>query len=389
MTEVALSTVLVVTAGLLVGSFLHLQNVDPGFRAEDLLTMRVSASEAKYPDDASAEQFGSEISNVAQTALGERAQAVTLSVGVPPQMGAEFGTPILEDGPLERELSGVTAAAWVAANYFDTMQIAWHAGGTFPEEPTDEIPMVVSQEFADQIWPGDDPLGERVRFGGGEDEPWRRVVGVVANVKAFGLMSAGGQRQIYYPLQAGSNYTRSDGGSLMLTIRTSAPLDAAPIVRQAIWSIDADAPITEMATMRERLADTIALPRFNAFLMTSLAAVALGLALVGVYGVLSYSVARRTHELGVRMALGATRRTVLALVGRTSFGLIGAGLALGVAGGAAASQLFGSLLHGVQPTDPAAYAAAALTLLAVGILATWVPAARATRVDPAVALRDD
>jgi len=388
--EVALSTVLVVTAGLLVGSFLHLQQVDPGFRADELLTMRVSTSDARYPEAADAEHFWDEVTHSVQTALGDRAEAIALSVGVPPRMGAEFGQPILEDGPLERELSGVTALTWVSDSYFDTLQIDWHAGGTFPAVQTDEIPLVVNQDFAEQIWPADEALGQRIRFGEGEDEPWKRVVGIVANVKAFGLMSTGGQRQIYYPLQAGEHFNQLGNGSLMLTIRTKGDaLDAMPIVRQAIWSVDTDAPITELATMRERLADTIALPRFNAWLMTGLAVVALGLALVGVYGVLSYSVARRTHELGVRMALGATRRAVLTLVGRTSLGLVGAGLALGVAGGAAASQLLESMLHGVQPTDPRAYVVAALTLLAVGVLATWLPAARATRVDPAVALRDD
>jgi len=388
--EVSLSTVLVVTAGLLVGSFLHLQRVDPGFAAENLLTMRVSISETKYQDAAVAERVWDEITTSIRTALGQRADAIALSVGVPPRMGVEFGQPILEDGPLDRQLSGVTAATWVSRGYFDALRIEWHGGETFPQAETDEVPMVVNLEFAAQIWPGQEAVGQRVRFGKGDDEPWRRVVGVVGNVKAFGLMSTGGERQIYYPLQAGEHFNRLGEGSLMLTIRTNDDvLDAAPIVRRAIWSVDADAPITDFTTMHERLANTIALPRFNALLMTSLAAVALGLALVGVYGVLSYSVARRTHELGVRIALGATRRTVLTLVGRTSVGLIGIGLVLGVGAGAAASQLLKKMLHGVQPTDPTAYAAAALALVAVGIVATWLPAARATRVDPAIALRDE
>lgn len=387
--EVALSTVLVVTAALLIGSFLHLQAVDPGFEADDLLTMRVGLSEAKRQSAAENEALWRQITQNVETALGGRARAITLSVGLPPQTGIEFGQLILDDGPLDRDLPGVTAATSVGPEYFDALQIGWQAGGTFPSVPTDEIPIVVNQEFVDQVWPGGQPVGQRLRFGE-DDETWKHVVGVVANIKTFGLMSTGGQRQIYYPLRAGERHNRFDGDSLMLSIRTDRDaLAVAPVVRRAIWSVDADAPITELATMRGRLADTIALPRFNAWLITTLAAVALGLALVGVYGVLSYSVARRTHELGVRMALGASRGAMLTLVGRTSLGLVGAGLALGVAGGIAASQLLAQMLHGVAPSEPTAYLAAALVLFAVGALATWIPAARATRVEPTIALRSD
>jgi len=386
--EVALSTVLVVTAGLLVGSFLHLQEVDPGFDAENVLTMRVSVSESRYQSAAEMREFWADVRKEMRTAIGPRAEAITLSVGIPPGLGVVFGQPVLEDGPLDRELEGVTAAAWVESSYFDTLGMRWSEGGTFPDSESGEVPLVVSDEFAAQVWPGEEALGKRIRFGEGDDEEWRRVVGVVGNVKAFGLMSKGSQREIYSPLEREEGMLES--GSLMVTIRArEAPLDLAPIVRQAIWNVDAEAPVTEVATMRERLADSIALPRFNAMLMASLAVVALGLALVGVYGVLSYAVARRTHELGVRMALGATRSTLLALVGRTSLGLVGAGLALGVVGGAAASRLMTNMLHGVEPSEPSAYLVAAAALGAVGVFATWLPAARATRVDPAVALRDD
>lgn len=390
-TEVALSTILVVTAGLLVSSFLYLQRVDPGFSTDNLLTMRVSVSDARFEDDgASVEVFWEELVRAVRTALGPNAEAVTLSVGVPPQLGVEFGAPTRADGVTPELNSEITAASWVMPEYFETFGMEWLAGTTFAEQTSDEIPVVIDTQFAQQVWPGEQALGRRIRFGGGDEDPWRRVVGIVANVKAFGLMSGEEHRQMYYPLNGGDNLSTFGKGSLMLSVRTAGkPLEAAATIRRAIWNVEPDAPITELSTMRERLADTIALPRFNAFLMTGLALVGLGLSLVGVYGVLSYSVARRTHELGVRMALGASRRSVLRLVGRTSFGLVGAGVALGVAGGVAASRLLGTLLHGVQPTDPSAYGAAALALVAVGVVATWLPAARATRVDPAVALRNE
>ncbi len=382
--EVALSTILVVTAGLLVGSFLHLQDVDPGFESDNLLTMRVSISAAKYGDAAATEQFWDATRAAVQTAVGPRASSVTLSAGVPPQMGVEFGLPEREDGLEVESSSDITAASWVDRSYFETLEIPWVAGGTFPPTTEDDpdLPIVIDQAFADQIWPGEDALGKRVTFG---SDTWRRVVGIVSNVKAFGLMTRTEQRQVYYALDARDSFRE-----LMITVRTTEnPLELAAAVRAAVWSVEPEAPITELQSMRERLVDTIALPRFNAMLMAGLAAVALGLALVGVYGVLSYSVAKRTHELGVRMALGAGRSTVLALVGRTSFALIGIGLALGVAGSAAATRLLSSLLYGVTPGQPAAYAVAALALILVGVAATWIPAARATRVDPAVALRDD
>jgi hypothetical protein len=352
--------------------------------------MRVSISEGKYADADATEQFWTEVRSAVERAVGPRASAITLSAGVPPQMGVEFGKPVREDGVEVTDSSDITAASWVDPGYFDALRVPWIAGSTWSDDrplselgdEAAEMPVIVDQEFADQVWPGEEALGQRVKFGG---ETWRRVVGVVDNVKAFGLMTRGGQRQLYYPLSARDSFRE-----LMITLRTTGdPLDLVEPVRRAIWSVEPDAPITELQTMNERLADTIALPRFNAMLMASLAAVALGLALVGVYGLLSYSVARRTHELGVRMALGAGRPAMLMLVGKTSVALIGIGLLIGVAGSALATRLLTSLLHGITPGDPSAYATAALALLLVGVGATWLPAARATRVDPAVALRDD
>jgi predicted permease len=390
--EVALSTVLVTTAGLLVGSFLQLQAVDPGFDSENLLTLRISVADDTLTDELGAEERWMALADSVRRALGGRAESITLSVGLPPQMGVEFGDIYLEDGPLDRELEGVTAATSVDHNYFDTLRFRWLAGTGFPQDAaaTSEIPVVVNAEFARQLWPGEEAVGKQLRFADSDESPWRRVVGVVGDVKAFGLLSQGGQRQMYYPLRGGEGGSRFHQTSLMMSVRMADdPLASAAIVQQAIWSVDPEAPITEMATMQERLADTIALPRFNAWLMSGLAAVALGLALVGVYGVLSYSVTRRRHELGVRMALGASTAAVAGLVGRTSLALVGIGLVLGIGISAVAGRAVQSVLHGIEPSTMPAYVIASLALLATGAVATWIPARRATRVSPTVALRED
>ncbi|HSB08445.1 MAG TPA: ABC transporter permease [Blastocatellia bacterium] len=382
--EVSLSLVLLVGAGLLVRSMYNLLHVDLGFNADNLLTMRVSLSDRKY-DPSVRRRFYDECLARVGAVPGVRSVALAMSV---PIRGASwdrvfiaFDKPVPSRADLPR-----SDYIPVSRDYFETMGMRLLRGRSITAADTAEsTPVVVINEtLARRIWPGEDPIGKRLKPGYPEsDEPWCEVIGLVNDVK-FNGVERETSMQTYLP------YPQEPRTGVGLVVRTHGePLAAAASVEQAIHSIDRDPPVYSIWTMDQLLGNSLAQRRLTMVLLGSFAALALLLASVGVYGVTSYAVRQRTHELGIRMALGAQARDALTLILAQGLKLTLLGIALGLGAALALTRWMESLLFGVRPTDPLTFAAIAAALFCVALLACWVPARRATKVDPMVALRHD
>jgi putative ABC transport system permease protein len=273
----------------------------------------------------------------------------------------------------------------VSTDYFQTLQIPLVRGRYFDEHDRAEGAQVaiVGEALARKYWPNEDPIGKRITFEGGAQQPrWREIVGVVGHVKHNGL-EAESRAQYYVPYDQ-----RPTSPTLYLAVRTGGdPSGLAASVRDAIRSVDKDLPVFRVMAMERLVSDSLAQRRFAMFLFGVFAALALVLAVVGLYGVMSYMVTQRTHEIGLRMALGAQARDILRMVVGQGMLLVVVGLVLGLIGAFALTHLMSSLLYGVSASDPLTYVAIALLLAAVAFLASYIPARRAMRVDPMVALR--
>jgi putative ABC transport system permease protein len=383
--EVAVSLVLLIGAGLLINSFLRLRNVDPGFRADNLLTMRVVLPETKYPDQARRAAFYTELVRRVESLPGVQSAAVTNWIPLVKQ-GDSSGISIEgkpDPGPGQNP-SAVTRV--VSPHYFQTMGVELLQGRRLGEQDRADAPrvVVISETMARKFWPGEEALGKRVTMGGPANAPvpWMEVVGVVRDVRQFEL-TAEPKPQMYVPYEQPVFFRPSH-----LVLKTNVePAGLAAAVRKTVWEIDKDQPVSNVSTMEEVLSESISRQRFSMLLFGIFAAVALVLAAVGIYGVMSYSVAQRTHEIGIRMALGAQRGDVLKLAVGHGLKLVLVGVALGLGAAFALTRVMSSLLFGVSPTDPATLAIISLVLIGVALLASYVPARRATKVDPMVALR--
>jgi putative ABC transport system permease protein len=383
-TEIALSLVLLAGAGLLVRSFSKLYGIDPGFRSDHLLTMDIGLPSAKYPEgtDKPLAFYRDLLGRISALPGVERAGAVNVL-----PLGANFDTAGTEPegfvhGPGE---TPYPERYIVTPGYFAAVGIRLVRGRLLTEADHENAPLVVliSNTAAERWWPHQDPIGRRLKVPGFDyqPQPWRTVVGVVQDVKQAGL-GAPPTMQIYLP------HAQYRNGYLTLVVRTkSDPLALAAEVRRQVAEVDPEQAVSNIASMDQVLFDSIASRRFSAILLGTLAGLGLLLASVGVYGVISYGVSQRTREIGIRMALGAARGDVLSLVVGEGMKL----LLLGVGAGAISSLLLtpvlSGLLFGVSPRDPVAFAASAVFLAAVALLACYVPARRASRIDPMVALR--
>ncbi len=390
-TEVALSLVLLVGAGLLLRSFWQLMRVEPGFEAREVLTLRLRLPDAKYADAGQAVSFLKEAKRRVEALPG--VQQVSLSTGFPFGRVSEKGY-WLEGRPEPRQPSDWpdAYAQWVSAEFHRTLGIGLRAGRYIEEHDAADSPPValVDEEFVRRNFPGAAPrdaLGRRLRFGG-EGEPWCEIVGVVGHVRQNGLDEEG-RPGIYRPWaqirgEMAADYTRATD----FVVKTSIePTQLVEPIRKEVRSLDRDQPLGNVQTLASLVERTVAPRRFSMTLAGVFAFVALVLGAVGLYGVLSYMVAQRAREIGIRMALGAQRRDVHRLVISQGMALALGGVAAGVLASLALTRLMSSLLFGVSATDAPTYVFITLLLLLVALVACYLPARRASKVDPLIALR--
>ncbi|HSE38021.1 MAG TPA: ABC transporter permease [Blastocatellia bacterium] len=389
--EVALTMVLLIGAGLMIRSFYHLQRVDPGFVADNLLTFNVALPAKKYPEGQQRVNFYQQLLHNLRALPG--VESVGMATGLPlGNNGWQSGFWIEGRPEPPQGQRPLTEVAFVSPGYIDTMKMTLLNGRNFTEQdvkpstpPDPQHPnftpptvTVIDEEFARRYWPDGNPVGEQISFWGGKVT----IVGVVRRVKMEGLSTDSNRVQSYYP------YLQNPGGNMSIVLRTAGdPTALSNVVRQQVLAIDPDQPIYGVQTMGEIWTDSIAPDRLLLMLLGTFAAVALILAGVGIYGVMAYSVTQRTHEIGIRMALGARQSNVLGMVIRQGMTLAVVGLAIGLGGAWLATRAMASLLFGVSATDPATFGAISLVLAGVALGACFVPALRATKVDPMIALR--
>ena len=384
--EVALAVVLLVGAGLLIRSFQLLRQVDPGFTTENVLTMRMVLPMPKYAKPEARRAFYDEtLRRIKEQPGVESAGMITF---VPLSFGGMKFSFSVEGHPPPNDIDLPFAFYRVVSpDYFRTLDIALQRGRFFEAHDTaDSQPVVlVNRRLAEQFWPNEDPIGKRLKIGP-LDSPnaWLTVVGVTGDVRQAGFYDEL-RMDLYVPY---AQERRVFVAPRDLVVRTKA--DAASVVgavRQAVWAVDKDQPISDVRTMDQVFAAAISQERFQALLLGLFAALALMLASVGLYGVISYSVAQRTHEIGVRIALGAQPHDVLRLVIRQGMMLTLTGLIVGIAVGSVATRVLSDMLYGVTTRDPLTFGLVPLLLLLVALLACYLPARRATKVNPMVALR--
>jgi predicted permease len=390
--EVALATMLVLGAGLLLRSFWSLQHVDPGFEAGGALSFQVSLPQAQYPEAAGVRAFYDRLLAELRALPGvETAAAVS---GLPPVREINANDTEFEGVETGPELpANVDYYQIVTADYFRALRVPLVAGRGFRATDTPGSPpvVVVNQALAERFYPGQDAVGKRIRRGWFDDEePWFTVAGVAADVKQDGLDKPAGTELYFLHGQWDNVEQLSPPRTLYLVVRTAGdPLALAPAVGAAVRRLDPSLPLAELAPLDRVVADSLVRSRFLTLLVAVFAAMALLLAAVGTYGVLATAVEERRHEVGVRMALGATARDVLRLVVGQGMRPVVVGLALGLAGALAVGRLLESQLYAVAPTDPATYAVVPVVLVAVALAACLLPGRSATKVDPAVALRQE
>ena len=382
--EVAVSLILLIGAGLLINSFLRLRNVDPGFRAENLLTMKIVLPELKYPDRARRSAFYTELVRRIEALPGVKSAAVTTNLPLYSQ-GNSIGISIEGRPDPAPGQEQIVVTRIISPHYFQTMGITLLQGRQFNEQDKADTPiaLVISEAMARKYWPGEDPIGKRVKPGSSaSSNPWFTIVGVAKDVRQFEL-NADPKPQMYLPYTQAGFFAPRD-----LVVSTNGdPLSLASAVRKTVWEIDKDQPVSNISTMENVLSESIARQRFSMLLLGIFAALALALATVGIYGVMSYSVAQRTREIGIRMALGAQRSDVLKLVVGQGLKLVMIGVLIGLVIALVLTRVMSSLLFGVSATDPLTFTIISLVLISVAVLASYIPARRATRVDPMVALR--
>jgi predicted permease len=381
--ELAISVVVLVMAGLLLRSLIRLQHVDPGFNAGNVLTLELTFSGDKYKDPvvvrAACRQL---LENL------ERLPGAVTAGGVSslPLSNMDAWGPITVEGrvlrPGERFINADERVA--AGHYFETMQIPLLKGRLFNDQDTPDKPMVavVDEFMAQQLWPNQDPLGKRISFGDLAARPvWATVVGVVGRIKQDTLDSDS-RIAFYIP------HSQFISRLLNIVLRTTTdPASITAAVGHELREVDRDLPLYGVVTMDQRVAESLARRRFTAVLLTVFAGLALALAAIGIYGVMAYLVIQGTREIGIRMALGATQRTVLRLVVKQGMTLALGGVALGLIAALAFSRLVSGLLYGVTSTDPLTFAGIAILLTIVALIASYIPARRAARIDPMISLR--
>ena len=380
-TQIAIAIVLLIGAGLMTKSLWALMHVAPGFRSQGILTARLSLPRSRYPDNRRIAAF--------EEALSERlrGRSDVQSAGFAtylPLSGMDNGWGFVVDGrpPLPIGVFNMAKYRPVSAGYFETIGIPLIQGRWFTPSDTADSPwvVVISDAMARQYWRGENPIGQRLRFG---PPTARTVIGIVGDVRHDGL-DGETQPDMYVPVQQAPNIESSP----TVVVRTSLDSWAgAAQLREAVAAVDRAVPVDRIETVEQLVSASVAQPRFRAVILAAFSILALAMAAIGIYGVVSYLVIQRTREFGIRLSIGATRVDVLRLVLGRAAVLIGAGTALGLGGSVLLVRLIANLLFGTAPMDPLTFAAVPLVLAAVALLASYIPARRATLVDPMVALR--
>jgi len=370
----------------MVRAFWKLQEVNIGLNPRGVTTMRVTLPSAEYSDNQKIESLWSRLQERVTRLPG--VQSAALMSGLPPQRRVNANDVDIEGMPVPQggRAPNVDFFQIVSDGYFETMGIQLVEGRFFTASDGQGAPdvMIINQTMARMFWGNQSALGHRIRVYNTKENPWCTIVGVVADVKNAGIDKPTGS-ELYLPFRQpqGGGY-----GSMYVVLRgKSDAVQFGNTVRRELNQLDPTVPISSVRSMDEVLSTAQSRPRFLTYLLTIFSAVALALALVGIYGVLSYLVARRSKEFGLRMALGAPREHVLALVMKQGATLAGIGLVFGLLVALAFTRLMSSLLFGVRATDPLTFILMPLALAAVALVASYVPARRATRVDPMVALR--
>lgn len=379
--EIALALILLVGAGLMIKSFLRLRATDPGFDARNVLTMRLSLPPSKYPGKEQYGQFADRM--IARAAELPGVQSAAMSGGLPLGRASETSYTVEGRPPVAEGQQPIVVEYAVSPDFFRTMKIPLLKGRYFNEHDREGSArvIIVDARLAQKAFPGEEPLGRRLIPAG--DEPYE-IVGIAGNVMHYGL-DREAKEQIYYPL---APLAQHSGPNLYLSLRTtSEPASYIGAVRQKLYEIDREQPIFDVKTMEDRVSQSIAKPRFNTLLLSIFACVAVLLTVVGTYGVISYTVAQRTNEIGIRLALGARPAHIKRMVLRQGLLLVFVGLTVGLVVAFAINQIMASMVYGVSTTDLTIFAGAALFLTVITLLASYVPARRATRVDPIIALK--
>jgi putative ABC transport system permease protein len=383
--EVALALVLLAGAGLLIRSFWRLQQVNPGFRTDHVLTLQLTLPRTKYPEGAQAAAFFQRLQERLAALPGVESASAASSIMLP-KLANSSGFTIENRPPDPREQQLELPFDAVLPNYFQTLGVQLLRGRTFTAQDAQGQPEVamVNESFAKRYFPNEDPVGRRFTFGDGTNNPqWITIAGVVRDTKRQGLDQP-------IRIESWMPHAQAPSRSMEVVVRTAGdPLALTGAVRDAVWSLDRDLPIPRIQTLAQVLSESVAQRRLNMLLLTLFAAVALILAAVGIYGVMSYAVTQRTNEIGIRVALGAQSRDVLKLVVGQGMKLTLIGVGTGMILTLALMRLLASLLFGVSATDPLTFSVIAVLLIAVALLACYLPARRAAQVDPMIALRSE
>jgi putative ABC transport system permease protein len=383
--EVTLSLILLAGAGLLIESITRLGSTPLGFRADHLLTARVSLPEPAYSKFIRRTAFYDKLTSNLGALPGVQGAAVSSSL---PLYGTGEDVLTVEGRPAPVSVLGDIGAEEVSADYFRVMDVPLLRGREFDSRDRGESPpvAVVNEALVREYLSDQDPIGKQIRLGRPEDRnPWLTIVGVVGDMKrttVYVEMGYAVPPRVFRPA------TQAAGNSMEIVIRVAGdPLYLAPAVQRAVTALDVNVPTYDVRSMNDRVSEFLSHPRFRAVVLGVFAGLALLLAAIGIYGVLSQAVVQRTHEIGIRMALGAEGRDVLRLVVGQGMALALVGVGLGLVAALAVTRFLASMLYGVKPTDPLTFGLVSLVLIGVALLASYIPARRATKVDPMVALR--
>ena len=382
--ELAVALVLLVGAGLLIKTFWNLRSVDPGFNPDQVVTMRVELPETRYKNVASQTHFRRQTLAGMNSLPGVQAAMISELPLSGDSLNHDF---IIENRPpIARGDEPSLETRSVMGDYFKVMQIPLRSGRDFgPQDFDEKAPDVglANETLVRQYFQNEDPIGKRIRWARSPEVEWITIVGVVGDVRHFGL-DVPEEPALYTP------YTQINAWKRWMSFAVRTQADAgrtAQALKQEIWKVDSQLPVTRLETMSEMAASSFAERRFNMSLLSLFAGLALGLAAIGIYGVMSNAVTQRTQEIGIRLALGAHTTDVLKLIIRNGMTLVIIGVAVGLGGAFALTRLMATLVFGVTPTDGLTIGIMSVVLIGVAFLACFIPALRATKVDPLVALR--